>query len=126
MDRNETKDETLYTKGFHAGMKMVRNDISSYIQGMLMKLYELARKQPEDADNNEAILVVSSIYSYIYGTDKLFIDMYRKGVLLTEPEMMFGRVANKKESLLPLDELRLQWLNEMMMEKKDSKETDNQ
>lgn len=122
MDRNETKDKTLYTKGLHAGMKMVRNDISNYIQGMLMKLYENARKQPEDADNNEAILVASSIYSYIHGTDKLFIDMYRKGVLLTEPEMMFGRVANKKESLLPLEELRLQWSDEMMNEQKDRNE----
>ena len=81
----------IYSKGLHTGMMMVRRELGSYVQGILMKLYELAQKQTGDQDNNEAIFIASSIYSYIYRTDRLFQDMYRQGVLLTEPMKSSGR-----------------------------------
>ena len=116
-DKKDNRKSADYTKGYDTGVKVAKADIAHYVQGMLMKLYELAELQPEGKDNNEAIFVVSSIYSYIYGTDKLFRDMYTQNVLLTEPEIKFGRVANKKESKLSLPELRIQWLVEQSKEK---------
>ena len=115
-DNRKSKD---YIKGLHIGKKSAKADIGNYVRGMLIKLYELAENQPEGKDNNEAIFVVSSIYSYIYGTDKLFREMYTRNVLLTEPEILFGRVANDKESKLSLQELHMHWIEEMAKERKD-------
>ena len=108
-----------YYRGLQEGMMMARRDIGKYVQGMLLKLYELSQKQTGDQDNNEAIFIASSIYAYIYGTDRLFTDMYRQKVLLTEPEIRYGRVANNEESNLPLEELSARWSRERLAEEKD-------
>ena len=115
MDSNDQ-----YYRSLQTGMRMARKDMGKYVQGMLLKLYELAQKQTGDHDNSEAIFIASSIYAYIYGTDRLFQDMYRKGVLLTEPEIRYGRVANKEESRLPLEELSHRWFEERMKERNEN------
>ena len=119
MDVDDMTKNPIYIKGFQDGLKYLTEYQGEFNRTALKKLYTLSARKRGSGVFTEALYFTSSLYAHLYNTHELFDDMYRRGRLLIEPEIRFGRVAHKVEQLLPMGMLHSNWEKEIEEGKED-------
>ena len=96
-----------WEEGYREGWRRMRSELGDMLRPILRDMsWDVAENRVPDAS---ALIAVSRVYAYIYGTSEMFEDNLKNGRLISEPEIRFARLASKDEMKIPFDELTRRW-----------------
>lgn len=102
MENNDWND------GYWEGRHGVLIELCDRIQKRLWDISSIVGSVPLET-TSLALLELSSIYSFLCGSEELFWSYLKFGRMLSEPEIRFARVATEEEQEMSFKDLWNRW-----------------